>query len=236
MKKTLTAFIIAAIFAACKSSPKTNEEANMVLGMTDTSGLYKDQQKTIQTQAVNDRIDYVENILKDPNRIKLGEKEDVVKIPVPAPVKKEASVKSIKVSKPGQSNKHAGESATSAKSSSSTADESMSAGHNYPDERESTASGKSPASTSSNNNRPVDSAYHEERENTASTPTVPEQTREKGWSHAAKGAVIGGGSGAILGAMISKKHGKGAVIGGILGAGTGYIFGREKDKKESGKK
>ena len=56
---------------------------------------------------------------------------------------------------------------------------------------------------------------------------------KKGWSNAAKGAVIGGGAGAIGGAIISKKKGKGAIIGGVLGAAGGYIIGRNKDKKDT---
>ena len=55
---------------------------------------------------------------------------------------------------------------------------------------------------------------------------------KKGWSKAAKGAVIGGGSGAVLGAILDKKHGRGAVIGGILGAAGGYAIGRGKDKRD----
>lgn len=54
---------------------------------------------------------------------------------------------------------------------------------------------------------------------------------DKGWSDAAKGTAIGGGSGAVLGAVVSKDKGKGAIIGGVIGAGAGYIIGRSKDKK-----
>jgi hypothetical protein len=66
---------------------------------------------------------------------------------------------------------------------------------------------------------------------TASTGTT-QTTRKKGWSKAAKGAVIGGASGAVLGAIVSKKKGLGAVIGGVVGAGAGYMIGRGKDKKD----
>ncbi len=60
---------------------------------------------------------------------------------------------------------------------------------------------------------------------------VAQTKRKKGWSSAAKGTAIGAGSGAVLGAVISKKKGKGAIIGGIVGAGAGYVIGRAKDKK-----
>jgi hypothetical protein len=64
---------------------------------------------------------------------------------------------------------------------------------------------------------------------TASTP-VP--AKKKGWSKAAKGAAIGAGTGAVAGAIISKKKGVGAVVGGLIGAGGGYIIGRKADKKD----
>lgn len=62
--------------------------------------------------------------------------------------------------------------------------------------------------------------------------TQPAQTQKKGWSKAAKGAAIGAGSGAVLGAVVSKKKGKGAIIGAAAGAGAGYLIGRNKDKKD----
>ena len=55
--------------------------------------------------------------------------------------------------------------------------------------------------------------------------------KKKGWSSAAKGAVIGGVIGAGTGIIIDKKDGRGAAIGGAVGAGTGYVIGREQDKK-----
>jgi len=56
--------------------------------------------------------------------------------------------------------------------------------------------------------------------------------RKKGWSSAAKGAVIGGVAGAAGGAIISRRNrGMGGVVGGVLGAGAGYGIGRSIDKK-----
>ena len=48
-----------------------------------------------------------------------------------------------------------------------------------------------------------------------------------------KNAVIGGTTGAITGAIISKDHhrAKGAVIGGVIGGGAGYLWGRHRQKK-----
>lgn len=55
--------------------------------------------------------------------------------------------------------------------------------------------------------------------------------QDKGWSHAAKGTVVGAGTGAITGAIINKEErGKGAIIGSLIGAGAGYLIGRATDK------
>lgn len=57
--------------------------------------------------------------------------------------------------------------------------------------------------------------------------------QKKGWSKAAKGAVIGGVAGAAGGAIINKKNRVvGAVIGGVLGAAGGYGIGRGMDKND----
>ena len=61
--------------------------------------------------------------------------------------------------------------------------------------------------------------------------TVSQPAQKKGWSSAAKGAVIGGVVGAGTGILVDKKDGRGAVIGGVVGAGTGYVIGRQRDKK-----
>ena len=66
---------------------------------------------------------------------------------------------------------------------------------------------------------------------TADTETATTEEK-KGWSNAAKGAVIGAGAGAVGGAVLSKKKGKGALIGGVIGAGAGYIIGKDKDKRK----
>lgn len=58
-------------------------------------------------------------------------------------------------------------------------------------------------------------------------------SRKKGWSSAAKGAVIGGVAGAAGGAIINKRNrAVGGVVGGVLGAGVGYGIGRGIDKKK----
>ena len=57
------------------------------------------------------------------------------------------------------------------------------------------------------------------------------QPVKRGWSSAAKGAVIGGAAGALAGVAVDKTDGRGAVIGGLIGAGTGYVIGRSRDRK-----
>ncbi|WP_242689044.1 glycine zipper 2TM domain-containing protein [Pedobacter sp. SYSU D00535] len=59
----------------------------------------------------------------------------------------------------------------------------------------------------------------------------PQVQRKKGWSAAAKGAVIGAGAGAVTGILIDKKDARGGIIGAVVGAGTGYAIGRAKDRK-----
>jgi hypothetical protein len=68
---------------------------------------------------------------------------------------------------------------------------------------------------------------------TTQTEPVPVVEKKKGWNNATKDAVIGGGAGAIGGAILSKKKVKGAIIGGAVGAAGGYILGRNKDKKDT---
>lgn len=68
-----------------------------------------------------------------------------------------------------------------------------------------------------------------EQANSNESASIP---KDKGWSHAAKGTVVGAGTGAITGAILNKDHrGTGAIIGAVIGAGTGYIIGRSTDKK-----
>ena len=74
-----------------------------------------------------------------------------------------------------------------------------------------------------------------ERKQPTAAPVVYNNTTpaKKKWSHATKGAVIGGASGAIIGGVVSKKNRvAGVLVGGVLGAGGGYAIGRSIDKKQ----
>lgn len=56
------------------------------------------------------------------------------------------------------------------------------------------------------------------------------QDKPKGWSRKAKGAAIGGGSGAVVGGLLG--GGKGALIGAGAGVVGGGLIGRNQDKKK----
>jgi len=62
------------------------------------------------------------------------------------------------------------------------------------------------------------------------TATTNNAQVRKGMSSSAKGAIIGGVGGAVVGGVATKST-KGAVIGGVVGAGAGYLIGRKRDKK-----
>lgn len=73
----------------------------------------------------------------------------------------------------------------------------------------------------------------DETANNDVTETEAPVKKKKKFSNAGKDALIGAGSGAILGAVISKKNrGLGAVIGAAVGGGAGYGIGKHKDNKE----
>lgn len=61
--------------------------------------------------------------------------------------------------------------------------------------------------------------------------------KKKGWSHTAKGAVVGAGTGAVTGAIINHNdRAKGAVLGAVIGAGVGAGTGLIVDKSVKNKK
>jgi uncharacterized protein YcfJ len=56
--------------------------------------------------------------------------------------------------------------------------------------------------------------------------------RRRGMSSQAKGALIGGGAGAIVGTLAGGNV-KSALIGGAIGAGGGYIIGNEHRRNKA---
>ena len=79
---------------------------------------------------------------------------------------------------------------------------------------------------------------NEATHHTQAVASAPAQTApaKKKWSHTAKGAVVGAGTGAITGAIVNKKRGEGALIGSLIGAGvgagTGAIVDHTKKKRQ----
>jgi outer membrane lipoprotein SlyB len=73
----------------------------------------------------------------------------------------------------------------------------------------------------------------EKKTETSNQPVAQEETveKKKGMSKAAKGAIIGGVGGAVVGGVATKSA-KGAVVGGVVGGTAGYIIGRQQDKKD----
>ncbi|OJU26240.1 MAG: hypothetical protein BGN92_05005 [Sphingobacteriales bacterium 41-5] len=63
--------------------------------------------------------------------------------------------------------------------------------------------------------------------------TTRQQPQRKRWSHTAKGAVVGGVSGAVIGAVANKRNRLGGgVVGAVVGAATGAGIGAIVDKRE----
>lgn len=96
------------------------------------------------------------------------------------------------------------------------------------------------AKVASHKKRSTEAAPASSSNSTASTASAgtAAPAKKKGWSHTAKGAVVGAGAGAITGAVVNKNDRvKGAAIGTIVGAGVGAgvgaIVDHEKKKKEA---
>jgi hypothetical protein len=84
-------------------------------------------------------------------------------------------------------------------------------------------------------NAPASGGTAEGASGNAAEAPATETTEKKKWSGTAKGAVIGGVTGAAAGAVINKKNrAVGAVVGGVIGAGTGAVIGKQAEKKEGG--
>lgn len=75
--------------------------------------------------------------------------------------------------------------------------------------------------------------YSSSRATNGGYATPRQQPARKKWSHTAKGAVVGGASGAIIGAVANKKNRLGGgVVGAVVGAATGAGIGAIVDKRE----
>jgi hypothetical protein len=202
MKKNLVAIAVAALFAACNSNPKTTDSTTSV-SKTDTT--------TFRNNSFADKGQVIElNGVND--TIVTGDGAKYVK---------------VDPNHPAQTNNVVSTNETPALKIPRTTEHHHSTTHTSTSHSSGTASGG--GSTGNGGYSGSGSSNGGAGTQTASTP-VP--AKKKGWSKAAKGAVIGAGTGAIAGAIISKKKGLGAVIGGVVGGAGGYIIGRNKDKKD----
>jgi hypothetical protein len=213
MKKTILSIAIVGIFAACNSNPKISDQttSSTQIATADTAGTaefnqWKENQAMIESQGV-------EELTEDA-------KAETVKEVAPTVIYREVPAKTTRVAK------------TPVRRSQPIARTSTSSKPVYKGNRTSTSRDENNTNTGgSGTGTGVGTG-------TGSEPTVVTQPAEEpvakkeGWSKAAKGTAIGAGSGAVLGAIISKNKGKGAVIGGIVGAAGGYVLGRKQDKKD----
>jgi hypothetical protein len=215
MKKAILTITIAGFLAACNESPKLSDRNTVTQKVAeDTTGLSQFKQWKEQQQVVNN-AEVLDEETQNFNATSLGETQQSPRIIVhetaderPAPKKARRAPSKIQTS---------GDAAPEpvAKTESRpvrTRTESSSNGEAAPTAGSGTAASDGDVA--------------------ATQPETEQQKKKEGWSEAAKGTAVGAGSGAVLGAIISKKKGKGAIIGGVVGAAGGYVLGRSKDKKE----
>ena len=210
MKKVILSVSIAAIFAACGNPNATDQPTSSKEITTDTAGLseykqWKEQQDVVSAEGINE-IENKNNIQPE-NTLPVNEPAEVYREPVRQP----------RVARAPKANRTSRERAV-VKAPERT----------YGTEEASTETSTQPIPST----QPTVSSGPVVTTEPVITP-APGTKEKKGWSKAAKGTAIGAGSGAVLGAIISKKKGKGAVIGGIVGAAGGYVLGRKQDKKEA---
>jgi len=206
MKRILSICAFTAVFAACNNNPKAGTDTATTVTTADTATVnhiaFTDKAREVQLNGVSDTI--VSNDGSTYVKVKPEGEETAVERPA-------------KVTKERSTVKHT---STHTRKSSPASSGTGNAGTKS--DTGSTGSVNSTVSTGTSGTGTTD---------TTPTTTTTE-TKKKGWSKAAKGAVIGAGTGAAAGAIISKKKGKGAIIGGIIGGAGGYIIGRNKDKKD----
>ena len=222
MKSTILTVFIAAIFAACNTSqPADQASTSQTIMVADTNGLsqfkqWKENQEKLNAQAI---IDEDKSFTTDPLEEQVEEvstrvaepKTRIIYRTVPA---KERSVAKVTKPAPRSHNETGVRTSRSRTSVPNTTETNTS-------ENESTASNTGVGTG-------TDGSYGD----VVGTVPAPVEKKNEGWSKAAKGTAIGAGSGAVLGAILSKNKGKGAVIGGIVGAAGGYVLGRTQDKKD----
>jgi outer membrane lipoprotein SlyB len=213
MKKTILSIAIAAVLAACNNS-KPVEQAPLATQATarDTAGYsqfqqWKEKQELIDAQGVNEQD-------QTNNQVATAEESKPAPKVIYRTIVKE---RPVVVSKPAS---HSSGRAVVRNAKSSGRVETSTGSGSTDNEGTGGISTGSNSGTSASNGDVV----------TTQPETKP--AKNGGWSKAAKGTAIGAGSGAVLGAILSKNKGKGAVIGGVVGAAGGYVLGRMQDKKD----
>jgi hypothetical protein len=214
MKKTILSIAIAGIFAACNSQRPVEQIVSKPV-TDDTAGLaqfkeWKEKSTVMNAEGVSEET---ENISTTPVEENTQPATTIIYRNEPA---KERSV--AKVARPSRQSRTR-ESVHTPKNNSET--NPVTSG-NGTDTQPTASTQPATGNGTSTSNGDIGSP---------SADTLKANKKE-GWSKAAKGTAVGAGSGAVLGAIISKNKGKGAVIGGIVGAAGGYVIGRKQDKKE----
>lgn len=224
MKQTILTLAIAAVFAACNSKPaeQTTTTTQKEIVTPDTAGYAQFQDWKQRQDIMNNQGTTEETQSFDAEGVDEAVEESPKVVYQNAPARQE---RVVRVSKPAPrvtENVRTERSVAKAPKSSGTR---QSRSRDDVSQNESTAG----TSTTAGNGTSVGTG-----EGVGSLPTEAEQpaAKKEGWSKAAKGTAIGAGSGAVLGAIISKDKGKGAAIGGIIGAAGGYVLGRKQDKKD----
>ncbi len=216
MKTFILTLSIAMVFAACSNNQSADNSTSSSVVVQDTNGLaqFKDWRQKQDLMAANETINNdgfeTEPIEETPQKVApVVTKTRVIYRDSPV------SERKAKVTKPAAKDR------------------------NYDGERTARSRTSLPETTTHTDNGPTTNNGSGEvgtetgsGDVAVSTPTEVEKEKNEGWSKAAKGTAIGAGSGAVLGAILSKNKGKGAAIGGVIGAAGGYIFGRKQDKKD----
>jgi hypothetical protein len=213
MKRIILSMSIAAIFAACGNPKTSNETAATQTLATDTTGFSEYKQWKEQQGVTIEGMSELKN-----NENITGESEAEQNVP---DVTYRQPSAERRVTRAAKAVRRSPERAV-VQAPERTYGTSETGTRNSTSRDETTGATQSTTPGPDTSNEPV----------ATTTPEVPPTKEKKGWSKAAKGTAMGAGSGAVLGAIISKKKGKGAVIGGIVGAAGGYVLGRSQDKKD----
>jgi hypothetical protein len=206
MKKIILMAALPFAFMACKNSG------------SDVAKEARTQQMTIdslKTEIVKQQIiDSMNRVATIPVNNPLNNEAKVIVVPVAQPV--------ASVSKPKSTHTAAKRKTRRARQNYNSYNDNAYAG-NY----------NSGSSSSGSGNYDNGSSYNSGSASYDNNYAQPvQQQQKKGWNSKVKGSVIGAGAGAIAGALIDRKKGRGAILGGLLGGGAGLGIGALLDKRQ----